>query len=235
MNKHQRKTYIVAGIKSWNRKVFSEIVSKYPGRWIFYSAKEQLTYDSLISLNPRYLFFLHWSWIVPDEIVDKYECICFHMTDVPYGRGGNPLQNLIMQGKRQTKLSAFRMVRELDAGPVYMKRELSLEGNAEEIYIRATNISAEMIKDIIQAEPVAIPQAGDVVIFKRRNPAQSIIPRQESLSRLYDFIRMLDAKGYPYAYLEHAGFRYEFHRAKLYDGKIKANVVITPIKGDKNE
>jgi methionyl-tRNA formyltransferase len=40
---------------------------------------------------------------------------------------------------------------------------------------------------------------------------------------------MLDAEGYPRAFLEYAGFRYEFSRAALYDGRIIADVKITPI------
>ena len=56
------------------------------------------------------------------------------MTDLPYGRGGSPLQNLIMMGKRNTKLTAFKCVKKLDSGPIYLKKKLSLDGNLEEIF-----------------------------------------------------------------------------------------------------
>lgn len=230
MKRYENKTYIVAGSKPWNRRVFHEILSLYPGNWLFYETNEQLKIDSLSSLKPRYIFFLHWSWIVPDEIIERYECVCFHMTDVPYGRGGSPLQNLIIQGHRQTKLSALRMVRTLDAGPVYMKRDLSLEGNAEEIYIRATYLSSEMIKEVVQNQPIPIPQSGDGFTFKRRTPDQSVISKPNSLLELYDFIRMLDAEGYPKAFIEYNGYRYEFSRANLYNGRIEANVKIESTK-----
>jgi hypothetical protein len=62
------------------------------------------------------------------------------MTDVPFGRGGSPLQNLIVRGRRETKLTALRMSREFDAGPVYMKEPLSLEGGAEEIYLGSADL-----------------------------------------------------------------------------------------------
>jgi len=231
MNQNKHESCIVAGVKPWCRTVFKEVLTHYTGQWHFVDTREQLTLQSLNSLKPRYVFFLHWSWIVPDEIIDKHECVCFHMADVPFGRGGSPLQNLIMNGHRQTKLTALRMVHELDAGPVYMKRDLCLEGNAEEIYLRATYLSAEMIKDIIETRTVPVPQTGEVVIFKRRTPAQSAIPSLDSLIQLHDFIRMLDADGYPHAFIEHNGFRYEFSRANLYDGRIIADVKITPIIG----
>ncbi len=224
-------TYVVAGSKAWNYRMFCEIICHYPGRWVFYSTKTELTIESLALLNPRFIFFLHWSWIVPDEIIDKYECVCFHMADVPFGRGGSPLQNLIINGHRQTKLTALRMVHELDAGPIYMKRDLCLEGNAEEIYLRATYLSAEMIKDIMTTNPVPMPQTGEAVVFKRRTPAQSAIPSFHSLLQLHDFIRMLDADSYPRAFIEYNGFRYEFSRANIYDGRIIADVKIIPIIG----
>ena len=221
--------YIVVGNRPWNRRVFDDVISKYPGQWHFVGSREQLTLEVVQALRPRYIFFLHWSWKVPDEIINNYECVCFHMTDVPYGRGGSPLQNLIVRGHRHTKLTALRMVEDLDAGPVYLKEDLCLEGNAEEIYIRASYLSAQMIRRIIEEQPEPQPQIGEVVAFKRRKPDESRIPALRDLKALYDFIRMLDAEGYPRAFLEHAGFRYEFSRAVLYDGRIIADVKITPI------
>jgi methionyl-tRNA formyltransferase len=232
ISKSCKRKFIVAGCKQWNQRIFKEIINSYSGEWKFVDNPEQLN-SVLINYKPEYIFFLHWSWIVSNEIINKYECVCFHMADVPYGRGGSPLQNLIFRGHRYTKLTALRMVQELDAGPVYMKRDLSLEGNAEEIYIRATYLSAEMIKEIIETLPTPIPQSGEVVMFKRRTPDESVISKLNSLVELYDFIRMLDAEGYPKAFIEYNGFRYEFFRANLYEGCIEADVKIILIKEDK--
>lgn len=226
--------YIVAGTKPWNRHVFNEVIAEYPGIWHFVSKPDELNAERIALLNPRYIFFLHWSVKVPSEIFNTYECICFHMADVPYGQGGSPLQNLIMYGHRQTKLTALRMVEDLDAGPVYIQEELSLEGNAEEIYIRSAHLSAHMIRRIAEEQPSPQPQTGKITIFKRRTPAESRIPLLQSPQRLYDFIRMLDAEGYPHAFLEHDGFRYEFRRAAIYHGRIIADVTITPIRGERS-
>jgi methionyl-tRNA formyltransferase len=222
-------TYVVAGAKPWNRWVFDEVIINYPGKWHFITAPEQLTSELLSNIAPRYIFFLHWSWKVPTQIVQDYECVCFHMTDVPYGRGGSPLQNLIRNGHQNTKLTALRMVEDFDAGPVYLKKDLCLMGNAEEIYIRTSYLSAEIIRHIVDNEPAPQPQEGDLTVFKRRLPHQSKIPNFRELQELYDFIRMLDAEGYPRAFLEYGGFRYEFSRATLYNKRIIADVKITPI------
>lgn len=188
-------SYIVVSHKSWNKKIFDETISKYSGQWFFLQNKEELNIATINKIKPRYIFFLHWSWKVPKEIINNYECVCFHMTDVPYGRGGSPLQNLIIRGHEKTKLTALKMTEEFDTGDVYLKEDLCLSGNAEEIYIRASYLSAKMIKKIIEEEISPIPQEGEVTIFKRRKPHESEISQLDSLLSLHDFIRMLDAEG----------------------------------------
>jgi methionyl-tRNA formyltransferase len=225
MQSHKR--YLVAGCKSWHRRLFDEVLSKLAGEWHYVGSREQLSVQDVLRFHPRYAFFLHWSWKVPSEIVDQVECVCFHMTDVPYGRGGSPLQNLIVHGHRDTKLTALRMTPELDAGPVYVKRNLSLEGGAEEIYLRASALSADIIKQIVQDEMEPLPQTGEPVNFRRRKPEESQIADVDSLEHLHDFIRMLDAEGYPRAFVSYAGYRFEFSRSALYDGRIVADVQIT--------
>jgi methionyl-tRNA formyltransferase len=207
--------------------VFDESLRPLPGRWIYLDSRESLTTAFVRELSPRYLFFLHWSWRVPHEILASAECVCFHMTDVPYGRGGSPLQNLILRGHRSTKLTALRMTEAYDAGPVYLKTDLSLEGGAEEIYMRACRLSAVMIRRIVGEHLQAVPQVGNPVSFHRRKPDESQIASVDSLEQLHDFIRMLDAEGYPRAFLTYAGLRFEFSRSAMYEGRIVADVTIT--------
>jgi len=229
----ESRTYVVAGSKPWNRRVFERRLRQLPGQWHFVGAREELTAARLDELAPRYVFFLHWSWRVPDEIVARFECVNFHMTDLPFGRGGSPLQNLIERGQRQTRLSAFRMVAEMDAGPIYRKADLSLEGGAEEIYLRANELSADLIAEIVRDEPSPLEQSGPVVAFRRRRPEQSLVPPKEDLRALFDFVRMLDAEGYPRAFIVHHGFRYELSRPALRDGRIVADVEITPTEEER--
>lgn len=222
--------YIVAGCRPWNRRLFDEELAGLPGRWEFAGDTAALNALLIAGDSPRFIFFIHWSQRVPDEWLEKFECVCFHMTDVPYGRGGSPLQNLIVRGHQETKLTALRMVHEMDAGPVYAQEPLSLEGSAEQIYLRAGRLSARMIKQLVKDEPAPVPQSGEAVIFKRRTPAQSRMPDDlAGLHSLHDFVRMLDAEGYPHAFIEHGKFRFEFTRSTLHDGRVQADVRITPI------
>jgi len=225
----QRKAYLVLGCKSWDRRVFDDALAVLPGEWRYIGSPGEFTAALVSEFAPTYLFFLHWSWKVPQEIIENFECVCFHMTDVPYGRGGSPLQNLIVRGHRETMLTALRMSNEFDAGPVYLKEPLSLEGNAEEIYLRAAQLSGKMIERFTRERLKPRLQQGEAVNFKRRKPEESEIVNPTSLQEIHDWIRMLDAEGYPHAFLNCAGFRFEFSRSALYDGRIVADVKITQL------
>ncbi|KAF0233639.1 MAG: methionyl-tRNA [Desulfovibrionaceae bacterium] len=229
-----QNTYIVAAVRDWNRRLFDETTPELTGSWHFAATPDEL--DTLLEKlpAPRAVFFPHWNAIIPERIHTLHECVGFHMTDLPFGRGGSPLQNLIARGIRSTMLSAIRITRELDAGPVYLKRPLNLEGAAEEIFIRASRLAFGMMREMIAGWPQPVPQEGHPEHFARRTPGMSRIEPTQDLETLFDHVRMLDAKGYPPAFLTHGGMRYEFSRAALRDGHITADVRITRAQEDES-
>ena len=224
------KTYIVATTKPWNIATYEMIIKHYPGNWHLVTSAKELTVELVQKLEPRYIFFPHWNSIVPSEILAIVECVCFHETDLPYGRGGSPIQNLIKRGHVKTVITALRMTNKIDAGPIYMKRKLLLEGTAEEIFTRASDVVAKMILEIIKINPIPMPQKGRVVVFKRRTPDQSeIFLDMKSLKELFDHIRMLDADGYPKAFIKYGCFRIEFSKPTLLADAIEASIHITKV------
>ncbi len=186
-----------------------------------------LSAADMAALDPAWIFFPHWSWIIPPEIHERFRAVIFHMADVPYGRGGSPLQNLIAHGHRDTKLTALACSAGLDAGPVYLKRDLSLSGTAEQILQRASDLMEEMIVTIVRDAPEPVPQSGEPTLFRRRTPDQSEMAAVATMAELYDLIRMLDADGYPHAFTHIGKFRLEFRDAVLKDNKVGATVEIT--------
>ena len=91
---------VIATIKSWNIERAKVLQEKYAGihEIVIYTKKEEFTIENVKVLEPDYILMPHWSYIVPDEITQNWNCVVFHMTDLPYGRGGSPLQNLIVRG-----------------------------------------------------------------------------------------------------------------------------------------
>jgi len=222
------KTFILVSNKDWQINFFKENLFQDNIKWHYISTTEDFKLEKIKLINPEKIFFTHWSHKIENEIYSNYECILFHMTDLPYGRGGSPLQNLIVNGKTETKISAIKVVKEIDAGDIYLKKELSLKGNATEIFQRAVYVINEMISEIIKTNPIPQAQNGEVVLFKRRKPEDGNLLSIKDINIFYDYIRMLDAEGYPNAFIETEHMKIEFNSAELNNNQtITAHVRIT--------
>lgn len=217
---------IVATIKEWNIDNYFKLKNNFKNKYNFHllSNQEELNLKKIEELNPKYIFFPHWSWIIKKEIYDKFTCILFHITDLPYGRGGSPFQNLIMNKVYDTKISAIKIDGGLDTGDIYLKENFNIKrGSAEENFIDLSSIIfKKMIPLFLDKELTPAKQSGKVTEFKRRTPKDSNILtlNQKSVHNLYDFIRMLDAEGYPNAYLELDEIKIEFKEVHLKNKKL---------------
>lgn len=219
-------TYAIASPHPRNADLYRRLEARLQVPLVSIGEPEALDPRALSDSNVETIFFPHWSWKIPPVVYEHFECIIFHMTDVPFGRGGSPLQNLIVRGFTETQISALRCVEELDAGPVYLKRPLSLGGTAEEILLRADRIIEDMIVEILQSRPEPSPQMGEPTHFSRRKPEDGDISPTADLQRVHDTIRMLDADGYPPAYIDVGDLRLEFSRSSLRLGEVVADVRI---------
>lgn len=221
--------FIILSEKKRHEELFFNLKNKFfEEKWIHICKKEDFNYENLLSINPSKIFIPHWSYIIPKEIYDHFDCVVFHMTDLPYGRGGSPLQNLIVRDHKSTKISALKVQKGIDTGDIYLKNDLSLLGTAQEIFNRSLEIVNFMIEKIIEGNIIPSPQVGEVVEFKRRKPEESNLEVLESLENVFDYIRMLDADGYPNAFMETEFLKFEFFNAELDNNQnsIIANVRI---------
>ena len=217
---------IIATIKEWNISNYFQLKDTYKEQYefILISNKEELTFEIMSNHKPKYIFFPHWSWIIPSDIYKSFICIVFHMTDLPFGRGGSPLQNLIIRKIYDTKISALRVDGGLDTGDIYLKEKFNISiGSAEEIFIKLSNIIFEkMIPSLLKKNIIPVKQNGKIVIFNRRKTNESDINSlsEKTIDKLYDFIRMLDAQGYPKSYLEFDKVKIEFSEVHLKNNKL---------------
>jgi len=222
---------IICTQKSWNINLANAFIKNHSDLHQIELIKEknELNLANLEHINPDYIFFPHWSFIIPSEIFERYSCVVFHMTDLPFGRGGSPLQNLISRGIYKTKISAIKVTSGLDTGPIYLKKDLDIsKGSATEIFTNAAEmIFKEMIPEILEQKLIPQPQSGEPVVFKRRTPEESLLNSDFSLQKIYDYIRMLDAEGYPNAYLTFGDYNVTFTHAEMDVDSVTANVRIS--------
>lgn len=217
--------YVVASSKTWFRNLPKSLAYKSLNI-IEISAKEQLNLDFLEQINPRYIFFPHWNWKVDSEIYNSYECIAFHTAPLPYGRGGSPIQNLIVRGVKNSPVCALRMTEILDGGPIYDSIKVSLDGTILEIFSRIAICVEKLILNICQNNVKPKEQIGEITLFKRLTYEENELKSQYSLNELFDRIRMVDGLDYPRAYIKFGKYKLEFTEAHLRSNQLFATIKI---------
>ncbi len=177
-----------------------------------------LTQDNLTAIDPDVIFFPHWNWKVSSSIHTQYPCIVFHTAPLPYGRGGSPIQNLILEGYAEAPVCAIQMTDDIDAGAIYLKQNVSLKGSLSDIFERINSTVNILIAELVTGVlPEPKPQTGEPYYFKRRDVINNIIPKNMDLEKVFDRIRMLDHRDYPQSYIIHGNYKIEFSSAE-YDG-----------------
>lgn len=124
-------TCVLVSDRPWNKTMGDSLAERTGCRFVLISDPAALTAAKLAPIQPRFVFFPHWSHRIDPSVHERFECVIFHMTDLPFGRGGSPLQNLIARGIYETKITALRCVEELDAGPVVADVRISLAGDTD--------------------------------------------------------------------------------------------------------
>ena len=82
------KHYVIATQQPWGIKAFYSLPYDN-GHWTMVGDEAWLE-PTIDHVKARYAFFLNWSAIVPPEILALTECVNFHCTALPCGRGGAP-------------------------------------------------------------------------------------------------------------------------------------------------
>ena len=217
--------YVFCAHRKWAFELFKLLNDKYDKFFLIKNPK-QLTFKKIKKINPKFIFFPDWSWKVSEDIVQNFNCVCFHEADLPKFRGGSPLQNQIIRGIEKTKTTAFLMNEKIDAGPIIMKKKLLLKGSIGEIIERMKKNDLEIIDKIILDNFKTKKQKGKSSIYKRRVPKESeIFSLDHSKKYIYDFIRMLEDP-YPNAFLNLGKHKIIFKHAKLKNNKLSVEVEI---------
>jgi methionyl-tRNA formyltransferase len=218
-------TYVVASSKDWFKKhpksdEYNDL------NLIEISDKKDLNLTFLEQVCPRYIFFPHWNWKVDSQIYERFECVVFHTAPLPFGRGGSPIQNLILNGLKTSPVCALKMTDILDGGPIYDSIEISLDGTISDIFSRIAVCIEKLIMSICHNNPAPVVQSGKVLTFKRLSSFDNELLCTHSISELYDRIRMVDGEHYPRAYIKFGTHKIEFSSAATLGEELHATVRI---------
>ena len=190
--------------RSWALKIFESIKESEK---ILVCSKD---YEIVKKTSPDLVFFIGWSYMVPEEIVNNYTCVCIHPSPLPKYRGGSPIQNQIINGEKESAVSLFIMDTGIDTGDIVYQSEFSLNGKLDDIFENISTVGAKGVNFVIENfnDLSKIRRKQDwcvATVFKRRKQSDSEIKISDfenfEPEHFYNKIRALNDP-YPNAYIK---------------------------------
>lgn len=160
------------------------------------------------------LCLLSYGKIVPPSLLARYQnSLVVHESDLPRGRGWSPLTWQVIEGKRDIPVCLLEASEQVDAGAVYKKEFIRLQGNELVRDLRDLQAAAtfRLLESFLADYPYSVSegkaQSGEPSYYPRRRPVDSKIDPNKTLKELFPQLQVVDNERYP-AYFELNGEKY---------------------------
>ena len=193
----------ICAYRDWALEIYDSVKDVINCKLI--TSKDQFKEVSDSFKDDDTIFFIGWSWIIDDNIIQRCNCICLHPSPLPLYRGGSPFQHQIINGESTSAVTYFKMTSEVDAGEILYQQEMSLKGGLQDIFNRVIPLGVAglfyILNNNIEGQ---LQDESKATYFKRRKPSESEINLDDFKSltaeELYNKIRSLQDP-YPNAYI----------------------------------
>lgn len=152
--------------------------------------------------------------IVPAQTRARYRhALVTHASDLPQGRGWSPLAWTVASGENEITVSLVEAEDKVDAGAIWAKARVTLEGHELNAEINARVYAAliELLDHAVDHADAPSPQPqgreGESY-WRRRTPEDSRLDPDKSIASQFDLVRACDPERYP-AFFDLRGHRYE--------------------------
>ncbi len=118
------------------------------------------TIEELLKIECDYIVVAAYGQILPQEILDYAPCINLHASILPEYRGASPIQQTILNGDKQTGVTAMLMDVGLDTGAMLkidtidVSDDEMVESLFDRLTITASNLTIDVLKNFSSYTPV---------------------------------------------------------------------------------
>ena len=183
--------------------------------------------QAIRDLNPDVIAVVAYGRILPQRVLDipTWDCVNIHASLLPQYRGSAPYQWAVLDGLKETGVSAQHMVREMDAGDVIdvEKTEIGENETAGELLDRLAGLAAKLLSRVL-----ARVKSGDVCPGVPQDPAnitfapmldKSMCPIDwnRPAQQVHNQVRGLHP--WPVATMELKGQKFKVHATRIVEGK----------------
>ncbi|MDK2898191.1 MAG: methionyl-tRNA formyltransferase [Thermotoga sp.] len=146
--------------------------------------KEALEF--LRSVGPDVIIVASYGKILGEKVLSLPSLGCYniHPSLLPKYRGASPIQRVLENGEERTGVTIYKMVRELDAGPIALQREISIDPfeTFDQLEKRLIELSKEMSIEFLEKLKV-----GDIELKEQDHSRATYAPMIKKEDLIVDF------------------------------------------------
>lgn len=172
----------------------------------FFSAHEE------VAGNFDVVFILSYFRIVEESFLKRHRHnLVVHESDLPQGKGWAPLFWQILEGKDKVPVVLFDATDEVDAGNIYIKGYIFLEGHELHDEIRrlqarkTIELCLKFLENHDDLKPVK--QTGKETFYAGRTPADSELDISKTIKEQFNLLRTVSNEQFP-AFFYNQGYKY---------------------------
>ena len=195
---------------------------------------EDETVEQLRALQPDVIAVVAYGRILPQRVLDipPKGCINIHASLLPSYRGSAPYQWAVLDGLKETGVSAMYLVRQMDAGDVIdvSKTPIGPDETAGELLDRLAVLGAELLSVTLTRfqngeEVEAVPQDPAKVSYAPMlDKSMCPIDWTKTAQQVHDHVRGLHP--WPVAVTEIQGKRFKVHATAITEGSGKPGAIL---------
>ena len=194
---------------------------------------EEIEKNNLEKLKPDLIVIMAYGIKLPKFILDlpRLGCINIHVSLLPLWRGAAPIEHALLNGDKETGITIFKLVEEMDAGPILINQSIEIDNsvNKDKLIERLNIIGVKLLNSIL-------PNIfNDQIIYQNQNhDIATYAPKISSDMRHLDFnksIEVLHNQIRAFSFKPAAWFYYKKERIKIIEadfiiGEWKASMII---------
>ena len=183
--------------------------------------------DALRELKPDIVAVVAYGRILPQRVLDIPTCGCIniHASLLPQYRGSAPYQWAVLDGCKETGVTAQHMVREMDAGDIIDVAKTCIGENetAGQLLDRLAVLGADLLSRVLTRAKSGDKCCGcaqcpdDVTFAPMLDKTMCPIDWNKTAQQVHNHVRGLHP--WPVATMELKGQKFKVHATRIVDGK----------------
>lgn len=195
--------------------------------------REEETVQALRDLKPDICAVVAYGRILPQKVLDipTFGCVNIHASILPQYRGSAPYQWAVLDGQKETGVTAMYLVREMDAGDMIevSKTPIGENETAGELLDRLAELGAALLSRTLsrftQGPVPAIPQDESQVSYAPMlEKTMCPIDWTKTAQQVHDHVRGLQP--WPVATMELKGQPFKVHETRIVPGSGKPGEIL---------